>query len=206
MTRLRPIALLATLLSLASAGAAGAQVRYGGFAAAGKGSADGGMFDPQFTLAGGYQTALVSSGGLEVGVRASMGYARLRRDLGAHLDSLGLADGHLRGGKVSSWDYGGDVVVALRTGPVRVHGFYGLHYFQDFYEETYIAESEDAPEDSGVRIRPRARYDFGNSRGVGVTLGLGQGQGVFAEWYEGGGYEPWMLHLSGVRFGLSWEH
>jgi hypothetical protein len=206
MSRPRSLALLALALTLASAAPAGAQLRYGGFAAAGRGSVEGTMFDPHFTLAAGYQTSLVSAGGAELGVRASMGYARLRRDRQAHLDSLGLADGRIRGGKVSSWDYGGDVVLAIHGGPVTVHGFYGLHYFQDFYEEAHLVASEDAPEDSGVRFRPRARYDFGTARGAGVTLGLGRGQGVFAEWYEGGGYDPWMLQLSGVRFGLSWQH
>jgi hypothetical protein len=173
----------------------------GGFVAGGRGGTNADLFRPRFALAAGYQ--LMSGGpGLQFGLRAVTAYASFHGDEDAYREVLHLGSlPRLEGGGASVIEEGGDVLVADRSGPLTLHGFYGLRFFHQSRGDTRVQDGLATD-----TLHYRYRRDFGRSFGFGATVQMSTGGGVFAEWFRSQPYDHAMIRQRGVRVGLSWTH
>lgn len=202
---------LAGLLAVFSSSHAAAQYRDhryspwygwpGGFVAGGRGGTNAALFDPRYTLTAGYQV-MTGGQGMQLGLRAVLGYASFRGNADAYRQAMHLGGGTaVEGGGASVIEQGGDLVLADKSGPLVLHGFYGLRYFEQSRGETRV--------ENGLAmdtLRYRYRQDLGRSFGFGATLQMSTGGGAFAEWYRTQPYDRSMIRQTGLRFGLSWTH
>jgi hypothetical protein len=173
----------------------------GGFVAGGRGGTSADLFQPRYAALAGYQ---VMTGGqrAEVGVRAVLGYASFRGDADAYRTAMHLGGAtSVEGGGAGVIEEGGDLLLADKSGPLVLHGFYGLRFFHQSRAETRVSDGLGTD-----TLRYRYRRDFGRSFGFGATMQMSTGGGVFAEWYRSQPYDRSMIRQAGLRFGLSWTH
>jgi hypothetical protein len=173
----------------------------GGFIAGGRGGTNADLFQPRYAVAAGYQL-MTGDRGVQLGVRAVLGYASFRGDADAYREALHLASATtVDGGGAGVIEEGGDLLVSDRSGPLVLHGFYGLRLFHQSRGETRVQQGAGTD-----TLRYRYRRDFGRSYGFGTTLQMSTGGGVFAEWFRTQPYDRSMIRQAGVRLGLSWTH
>jgi hypothetical protein len=196
---MRRAVLLLAILLLAGARAQAQSGFYGGFVGGGRGGTDNPLLDPKWTVAFGYQTLFGVGGGVQVGVRSSLGYSRFRPDVEAFVDSVGATTGEADGGTTTITNTGVDLVLGVRLRRVALYGYHGIHYFRDHWDPMTLETDRGDFEFSSEN-----RNDFGSMWGAGVFFDLFNGQGLYAEWFRGGGYDDRMLETRGVRFGLVW--
>ncbi len=191
--------LLTAVLVVVSSTSASAQLGGAGYLGLGRGAIDTPLLKGDWSAGGGYVALANAGDGLQLGLRATGSYSRFKPDLRAHLDSVGAADGQLSGGKASVSEAGADLMAGWRSGPVAVHFFYGLHWYQESEREKILtANGED------YEFGAKVRSDFGRQRGAMLSVRMGPGQGVFAEWYRGGGNNRRMREIDGLRLGVLW--
>jgi hypothetical protein len=173
----------------------------GGFVAGGRGGTSADLFQPRYAAAAGYQM-MTGGQGMQLGVRAVLGYASFRGDADAYRDAMHLGSStEVHGGGAGMIEEGGDLVLADKSGPVVLHGFYGLRLFHQSRGDTRVQDGLGTD-----TVRYRYRQDFGRSFGFGATLQMSTGGGLFAEWYRTQPYDRSMIRQAGMRFGLSWTH
>lgn len=194
---MRRILLLAAALGLALAPtSAGAQVARGGFFLAGQGGDGTALLAPRFSLDAGYMVEVTDGSGPYVGARYTLGIHYLRADEEGFQERYGAGD--VRGGGGTLYDTGADVEVGYGVGVLRVYGYTGLHFYQQYQEPATVGSGEFE-----VEVITRRRQSLSNGRGVGVQLRLTDTGAVVGEWYRGGGSDG-VMRLSGTRFGLRW--
>lgn len=196
---MRRIVLLSAALSLAAvpAGAA-AQFASGGFLIAGQGGGRTAYMQPRFSVEGGYTVEVSEGDGPYFGARYSLGMHRFRADQQALRDTYGDGGSTVEGGGGTLYDTGGDVEVGWVLSVLRVYGFTGIHYYQQYHELAVVRSPTRE-----VEVHSRRRESISSGRGVGVHLRLTDTGAVVAEWYRGGGQDG-VMRLSGTRFGLRW--
>jgi hypothetical protein len=196
---MRRSVLLPAVLSLVLApAAASAQFASGGFVMAGRGGGGTALIEPRFSVEGGYVLEASEGDGLYFGGRYTLGMHRFRADEQGLRNVYGDGTGTVKGGGGTLYDTGGDVEVGFALSVVRVYGFTGIHYYQQYHDPATIHSGDDEVE----VIRPR-RESISSGRGVGIHLRLTDTGAAVAEWYRGGG-EDGVMRLSGTRFGLRW--
>ncbi|HEX2208936.1 MAG TPA: hypothetical protein VHG93_14760 [Longimicrobium sp.] len=196
---MRRIVFLAAVLSIALASTdAAAQHAHGGFLVAGRGGGGTDVVDAGFSWLGGYTIEVGGRHGPYLGGRYTFGMRRLRADQQGLRDRYGDGTGAVTGGAGTLYDTGGDIELGYGIGVLRVYGFTGIHYYQQF-QNPAVVESDGG----AVEITTRRRESISNGRGVGVLLRLTDTGAVVAEWYRGGG-EDGVMRLSGTHFGLRW--
>lgn len=196
---MRRIVLLAAVLFLAfdPVSAAG-QHAHGGFLVAGQGAGATELADAGFSWAGGYTIEVGDRHGPYLGGRYTFGMHRLRADQQALRDRYGDGGGDVSGGGGTLYDTGGDIELGYGMGVLRVYGFTGIHYYQQFHQPATVRSGNDE-----VEVNSRRRESISNGRGVGVLLRLTDTGALVGEWYRGGG-EDGVMRISGARFGLRW--
>jgi hypothetical protein len=196
---MRRTVLLAAVLSVALIpGAARAQHAHGGFVVAGQGGGGTQFVDSRFSLDAGYTIEVGGRHGSYLGGRYTFGLRQLRPDEEALRERYGNGTSTVEGGSGTLYDTGGDIEIGYGFGVVRVYGFTGIHYLQQFQEPVIIHSGDDA-----VEIFTRRRESISNGRGYGVQLRLTDTGAVVAEHYRNGG-EDGVMRLSASRFGLRW--
>ena len=196
---MRRIFLLAAVLSLAFIqDTAAAQHAHGGFVLAGQGGAGTELVDSRFSLDMGYTIEVGGRHGPYLGGRYTFGLRQLRPDEQALRERYGNGTSTVEGGSGTLYDTGGDIEIGYGFGVVRVYGFTGIHYLQQFQEPVIIHSGGDA-----VEIFNRRRESISNGRGYGVQLRLTDTGAVVAEHYRNGG-EDGVMRISATRFGLRW--
>jgi hypothetical protein len=194
---MRRIVLLAAALGLALAPpAADAQVARGGFLTAGQGGGGTALMRPRFSVDMAYVLEVAERDGPYVGGRYTLGIHYLRADEAGFHARYGA--GEVRGGGGTLYDTGGDIEVGYGLGVLRVYGFAGIHYYQQFQERATVGTGEFETE-----VITRSRQTIAAGRGVGVHLRLTDTGGIVGEWYRGGGGDGVMV-IDGARFGLRW--
>lgn len=131
-------------------------------------------------------------------------YIAGRSVLGIHwfrADEQGFRErygGEVEGGGGTLYDTGVDVEVGYGLGVLRVYGFTGIHWYQQFHEPATVrAEAEE------IEVYHHKRETVGNASGAGMQLRLTDGGAIVGEWFRGGGGDG-VMRLSGTRFGLRW--
>jgi hypothetical protein len=196
---MRRIVLLSAALSLVLLpGALTAQFARGGFLIAGQGGGRTQFMQPRFSVEGGYVIEASEGDGPYFGGRSSLGMHRFRADDQALLEQFGDGDGSIEGGGGTLYDTGIDVEVGYVLSVLRLYGFTGIHYYQQYHDPAVVRSGADE-----VEVSSRRRESIANGRGVGVHLRLTDTGAVVAEWYRGGGQDG-VMRLSGTRFGLRW--
>ena len=196
---MRRIILLSAVLSVALVHpAAGAQFARGGFVMAGQGSGGTAFMQPRFSVDLGYTVEVSEGDGPYFGARYTLGMHRFRADEQALRDQFTGGTGTVEGGGGTLYDTGGDVEVGFVVSVVRLYGFTGIHYYQQYHDPATVRSGADE-----VEVTSRRRESISNGRGVGVHLRLTDTGAVVAEWYRGGGQDG-VMRLSGTRFGLRW--
>lgn len=187
-----PVVLLA---ATCASHAAQAQFARGGYLMAGPGAGGSGLADARFGVDMAYTMEAGGRNGPYVGGRGTLGIHWLRADQAAFRDVYG---GEAKGGDGTLYDTGADVEVGFGAGVLRVYGFTGIHYYQQFQDPATVrAGSEE------IEVTSRRRETIANAHGAGVQLWLADTGGLVAEWYRGGGQDG-VMRLSGTRFGLRW--
>jgi hypothetical protein len=193
---MRSILFLAAVLSLAAApGAADAQHAHGGFIMVGRGAGGTGLVDAGLSADMAYTIEVGERTGPYLGGRSVLGIHWLRADEQAFRDLYG---GEVRGGGGTLYDTGADVEVGYGAGVLRVYGFAGIHYYQQFHDPATVQAGGEEQE-----VYTRKRETIAAARGVGVQLRLTDEGAIVGEWYRGGG-DDGVMRLSGTRFGLRW--
>lgn len=193
------IVLLAAALSVGLiAEVAEAQHAHGGFITAGQGAGGTQLVDARFSVDMGYTIEVGDRNGPYLGGRSTLGIHPLRANQQGLLDRYGDGTGTVKGGGGTLYDTGADIEIGYGMGVVRVYGFTGIHYLQQFQNPATI--TSDGEE---VEIITRRRDAISNGRGYGVQLRLSDNGGLVAEYYRGGG-EDGVMRISGTRFGLRW--
>lgn len=196
---MRRIVLPAAVLSVMITGTpAAAQHAHGGFLVAGQGAGATESVDARFSWAGGYTIEVGGRHGPYLGGRYTFGMHQLRANESALRDRYGDGAGTVEGGGGTLYDTGGDIEIGYGMGVVRVYGFTGIHYYQQ-YQNPAVVRSGGRE----VEVRTRRTESISNGRGVGVQLRLTDTGAVVAEHYRGGG-EDGVMRISGMRFGLRW--
>ena len=196
---MRRILLLPAVLSLAlTPAAAGAQFATGGFVMAGQGAGRTAFMEPRFNVELGYVAEVSEGDGPYFGARYTLAMHRFRANEQALRDEFGGGAGTVEGGGGTLYDTGGDVEVGWQLSVLRVYGFTGLHYYQQYHDPAVVRTGSEE-----VDVTTRRREDIANGRGVGVHLRLTDTGAVVAEWYRGAGKDG-VMRLSGTRFGLRW--
>lgn len=196
---MRCIVLLPAVVSLAlTPVAAAAQYATGGFLIAGQGGGRTAFMEPRFSVEGGYVVEVSEGDGPYVGGRYTFGMHRFRADEQALRDAFGDGAGSVEGGGGTLYDTGGDVEIGYQLSVLRLYGFTGLHYYQQYHEPAVVRSGSEE-----VEVTSRRREDIANGRGVGLHLRLTDTGAVVAEWYRGAGRDG-VMRLSGTRFGLRW--
>lgn len=196
---MRRIVLLAAVLSPALVSqATHAQHDHGGFVLAGQGGGGTEFVDARFSLDMGYTIEVGGRHGPYLGGRYTFGLRQLRPDEQALRERYGDGTSTVEGGGGTLYDTGGDIEIGYGFGVVRVYGFTGIHYLQQFQEPVIIQSGDDE-----VEIFNRRRESISNGRGFGVQLRLTDIGAVVAEHYRTGG-EDGVMRISATRFGLRW--
>lgn len=196
---MRRILLLSAALSVALVHpAADAQFTRGGFVMAGQGGGSTAYMQPRFSVDLGYVLEASEGDGPYFGGRYTLGMHRFSADQQALRDQFAGGTGTVEGGGGTLYDTGGDVEVGFVVSVVRLYGFTGIHYYQQYHDPATVRSGADE-----VEVTSRRRESISNGRGVGVHLRLTDTGAVVAEWYRGGG-EDGVMRLSGTRFGLRW--
>ncbi|HEX6371587.1 MAG TPA: hypothetical protein VF006_21890 [Longimicrobium sp.] len=196
---MRRIVLLAAVLSAAPIpGVAAAQHAHGGFVMGGRGGGGTGLVDARWSVDMGYTIEVGGRNGPYLGGRYTFGMHQLRPDEQGLRDRYGDGTGTVEGGHGTLYDTGGDIEVGYGFGVVRVYGFTGIHYLQQFQDPAIVQSGGDE-----VEVVTRRRDSISNGRGYGVHLRLTDTGALVAEHYRGGG-EDGVMRISGTRFGLRW--
>lgn len=196
---MRRIVLLSAALSLTIVpGRAAAQFTHGGYVIAGQAGGRSAYMQPRYSVDLGYVAEVTEGDGPYFGARSSLGMHRFRADEQALLDRFGEAGGTVDGGGGTLYDTGVDVEVGYVVRVLRLYGFTGIHYYQQYHDPAVVRSGGEE-----VELRSRRRETIANGRGVGVHLRLTETGAVVAEWYRGGGQDG-VMRLSGTRFGLRW--
>jgi hypothetical protein len=196
---MRRIVLLPAVLSLALVpAAADAQFASGGFVMGGQGGGGTALMQPRFNVDLGYVVEISEGDGPYFGARYTLGIHRFRADQQGLRDRYGDGGGTVEGGGGTLYDTGGDVEVGFGVSVLRVYGFTGIHYYQQYHYPATVRSGGDE-----VEVAIRRRESISNGRGVGVHLRLTDTGAAVAEWYRGGGQDG-VMRLSGTRFGLRW--
>jgi opacity protein-like surface antigen len=196
---MRRIVLLAAVLSVALVpAAAAAQHAHGGFVMWGQGGGGTEFVDSRFSLDGGYTIEVGGRNGPYLGGRYTFGLRPLRSNEQALRERYGNASSTVEGGGGTLYDTGGDIEIGYGFGVVRVYGFTGIHYLQQFHQPVTIQSGDEE-----VEIITRRRESISNGRGYGVQLRLTDTGAVVAEHYRNGG-EDGVMRISATRFGLRW--
>lgn len=196
---MRRIVLLSAALFLALVPSTlAAQFAYGGYLVAGQGGGRAAYMQPRFSVEGGYVIEASEGDGPYFGARSSLGMHRFRADEQALREQFGEGAATVEGGGGTLYDTGVDVEVGYVVRVLRVYGFTGIHYYQQFHELAVVRSGNHE-----VQVDSRRRETLANGRGIGVHLRLTDTGAVVAEWYRGGGQDG-VMRLSGTRFGLRW--
>ncbi|HEU0300963.1 MAG TPA: hypothetical protein VFR37_15985 [Longimicrobium sp.] len=194
---MRRIVILAAALSLSLLPRhAAAQYDLGGFIMGGQGGGGTSLMDPRFSVDMAYTLEISNRRGPYFGARYTLGMHRLRADETAFRERYG--DGTVSGGGGTLYDTGADVEVGYGIGVLRVYGFTGIHYYQQYQYPATVQSGGGA-----VEVDSRREISISNARGLGVHLRLTDTGAIVAEAYRGGG-EDGVMRLSGTRFGLRW--
>jgi hypothetical protein len=196
---MRRIVLLAAVLSMVLVpGAAGAQYSHGGFVVAGQAGGGSTLVDAGWGVDMGYTIEVGDRHGPYLGGRYTLGMRRLHADQQGFRDRYGNGTGTVEGGNGTLYDTGGDIEIGYGAGVLRVYGFTGFHYFQQYQNPATVQSGGQE-----VEVITRRRETISNGRGLGVQLRLTDTGAVVAERYRGGG-EDGVMRISGTRFGLRW--
>lgn len=194
---MRRILLLAAALAAALPSGVRAQMAQGGFVALGQGGGGTALLAPRFSLDAGYLVEVGEGDGPFLGARYTFGLHRLRVDQEGYR-ALFRAE-VVEGGEGTLYDTGGDVEAGIAVGVLRVYGFAGIHFYQQFQSPAVLRDGEGEHE-----VFTHSRQTLALGRGVGVELRVpGTGGGLMGEWYRGGG-DDGVMRISGARFGLRW--
>jgi hypothetical protein len=191
---MRRIVLLAAVLS-AVPHSAHTQHAHGGFVMAGQGGGGTDLVDARLGVDLAYTVEVAGRTGPYVGGRYVLGIHRLRADEQGFRERYG---GTVEGGGGTLYDTGADIEVGYGAGVLRLYGFAGIHYYQQFQEPATVRT-----DDEEVEVFRRRRETITDARGVGLQLRLTDEGAVVGEWYRGGGRDG-VMRLSGTRFGLRW--
>jgi hypothetical protein len=194
---MRGIVLLAAAVSLVAVpNILPAQHAHGGFIMGGSGGGSSEFLEARGSLDMGYTLEVGERTGPYVGGRSVLGIHWLGANDEGFRDRYGA--GEVRAGGGTLYDTGADIEVGYGVGVVRVYGFAGIHYYQQFHKPaTFVTDDED------IEVFVRRRDALTSARGVGAQLRLTDEGAVVAEWYRGGGVDG-VMRLSGTRFGLRW--
>lgn len=193
---MRRIVLLAAALSLASVPQpAHTQHAHGGFIMAGRGGGGTDLVDAGLGVDMAYTVEVGERTGPYVGGRYVLGIHWLRANEQGFRERYG---GSVEGGGGTLYDTGADIEVGYGIGVLRVYGFTGIHYYQQFHNPATVQAGGGE-----VEVFRRRRETIANARGVGVQLRLTDEGALVGEWYRGGG-DDGVMRLSGTRFGLRW--
>lgn len=196
---MRRIVLLAAVLSASLiAENAAAQHAHGGFIVAGQGAGGNELVEAGYSVDMGYTIEVGDRNGPYLGGRYTFGMHQLRADQQGFRDRYGNGSGTVEGGGGTLYDTGGDIEIGYGMGVLRIYGFTGIHYLQQFQKPTTIQSGGEE-----VEVITRRRESISNGRGYGVQLRLTDTGAVVAERYHGGG-EDGVMRISGTRFGLRW--
>ncbi|MBW3572909.1 MAG: hypothetical protein KY467_17570 [Gemmatimonadetes bacterium] len=196
---MRRIALLAAVLSGALVPcAAAAQHARGAFVMGGRGGGGTELLDPRFSVDAGYTIEAAGRRGPYVGGRYTLGMHRLRADQQALRERYGDATITVEGGGGTLYDTGVEIEIGYGLGVVRVYGFTGMHYYQQYQEPATIHFRG-----GHVQLGSSRPESISGARGYGVNLRLTRTGAVVAEHYRGGGQDG-IIRISGTRFGLRW--
>ena len=193
---MRRIVLLAAALSALLPAAASAQHAHGGFVTVGQGGGGTALLAPRFSVDMGYVVEVSEGDGPYVGGRYTLGIHRLRADAAGYQARFG--PGEVTGGDGTLYDTGGDIEAGYQLGVLRVYGFTGIHFYQQYQDPAVVRAGGDEQE-----VITRARQTIANGRGAGVQLRLTPEGSLVGEWYRGGGGDG-VMRISGARFGLRW--
>jgi hypothetical protein len=192
---MRRIAFLSAILSLTIAPHAAAQHAHGGFIMAGQGGGGTDLVNAHLGLDMGYTVEVGERTGPYVGGRSVLGIHWLRADEQGFRKRYG---GAVEGGGGTLYDTGVDLEVGYGADVLRVYGFTGIHYYQQFHAPATVRSGEEE-----VEVFRHKREAIGNASGAGVQLRLTDEGALVGEWYRGGGGNG-VMRLSGTRFGLRW--
>lgn len=193
---MRRIVLTAALLCAGLAPCpAAAQVTFGGFLLAGGGGGRTSDLDPRFSVDAAYTMEIANRNGPYFGARYTLGMHRFRANEQALAERHG--GGSAEGGGGTLYDTGGDVEVGYGVGVVRVYGFTGIHYYQQYHDPLTLRSTGGE-----TVVITSAGYALEQAYGAGLHMRLTDTGAVVAEWYRGGGGD--VMRLSGTRFGLRW--
>ncbi|HEX5872836.1 MAG TPA: hypothetical protein VFY65_20535 [Longimicrobium sp.] len=198
---MRHSVLLAAVLSVVLVpGAASAQYAQGGFLVGGQGGGGTELVDAGWSVDMGYVIEVGDRHGPYLGGRYTFGLRQLRPDEQGLRDRYGdgTGTGTVKGGGGTLYDTGGDIEIGYGIGVVRVYGFTGIHYLQQFQNPATIASGGEE-----VEVITRRRESISNGLGYGVHLRLTDTGALIAEHYRAGG-EDGVMRISGTRFGLRW--
>jgi hypothetical protein len=193
---MRRILPLAALLAAALPVSASAQIDRGGFVTYGQGGGGTTLLAPRFSLDAGYVVEVSEGNGPYVAGRYTFGFHRLRADAAGFEKLYGA--GELEGGDGTLYDTGADVEAGYQLGVLRVYGFTGLHFYQQFQDPATLSDEGGERE-----VYIHSRQSIANARGGGVQLRLTDTGAIVAEYYRGGG-EDGVMRLKGTRFGVRW--
>jgi hypothetical protein len=196
---MRRIVLSAAVLSivLIPASAAG-QYAHGGFIVAGRGAGGTDLAEAGYSVDMGYTIEVGDRRGAYLGGRYTFGMHQLRANQQGFRDRYGDGTGTVEGGGGTLYDTGGDIEIGYALDVLRVYGFTGIHYLQQFQKPATIRSGGDE-----VEVITRRHDSISHGRGVGVALRLTDTGSLVAEHYRGGG-EDGVMRISGTRFGLRW--
>lgn len=188
----------AVLSSVIIPGAAAAQYAHGGFLMWGQGTGATELVDERFGVDMGYTIEVGGRHGAYLGGRSTLGIHPLRANEQGLRDRYGDGTGTVEGGGGTLYDTGADIEIGYGMGVVRVYGFTGIHYLQQFHNPVTVRSGGDE-----VEVITRRRDSISHGLGAGVQLRLTDTGAVVAEHYRGGG-EDGVMRISGTRFGLRW--
>jgi hypothetical protein len=196
---MRRIVFIAAVLSTTFiARTAFAQHAHGGFIVAGRGAGATDLVAARWGVDMGYTIEVGDRHGPYVGGRYTFGLHQLRADQQGFRDRYGDGTGTVKGGGGTLYDTGGDIEIGYGVGVLRVYGFTGIHYLQQFQKPATVLSGGEE-----VEVITRRHDAISNGRGLGVQLRLTETGALVAERYRGGG-EDGVMRISSTRFGLRW--
>ncbi|HYR06442.1 MAG TPA: hypothetical protein VEQ60_01660 [Longimicrobium sp.] len=196
---MRRIVFIAAVLSTTFiARTAVAQHAHGGFIVAGRGAGATELVDADWGVDMGYTIEVGDRHGPYLGGRYTFGLHQLRADQQGFRDRYANGTGTVEGGSGTLYDTGGDIEIGYGAGVLRVYGFTGIYYLQQFQKPATIQSGGEE-----VEVITRRRETITNGRGLGVQLRLTETGALVAERYRSGG-EDGVMRISGTRFGLRW--
>lgn len=169
----RIILLAAALWAAYVPQAAQAQFERGGYLMAGQSGGGGGLVDARFGVDMAYTVEAGGRNGPYVGGRGTLGIHWLRADEEAFRELYG---GEVEGGGGTLYDTGADVEVGFGAGVLRVYGFTGIHYYQQFQDPATVRSGGEETE-----VTSRRRETIGNASGAGVLLRIADTGGLVVE-------------------------